>query len=150
MRTLFCTLVVSLLIVKVGTALTTQVTYPEKVIPAGKARHFIYKTDDGIAIRYFILKSSDGMIRAAFDACDVCWTENKGYSQKGDFMVCNNCGKRFPSARINEIQGGCNPAPLNRKVENGNVIIQVANLLEGKRYFDFRGRNDDTQKHSDQ
>ena len=78
------------------------------------------------------------MIRAAFDACDVCWRENKGYVQKGDVMVCKNCGRRFPSVRINEVRGGCNPAPLKREVENGTVIIRVADILEGKRYFDFR------------
>lgn len=139
MRTLFCITMVFLLIAEAGTALATQVTYPEKIFAGGKARHFIYKTEDGIAIRYFILKSSDGVIHVAFDACDVCWSENKGYAQKGDFMVCNNCGKRFPSVRINEIRGGCNPVPLNHKVENGIVIIQATDLLEGKRYFDFRG-----------
>lgn len=116
----------------------TQVTYDEELFANGKARHYNYKTDDGVVIRYFIMKSSDGVIRAAFDACDVCWGENKGYSQKGDFMVCNNCGRQFPSVRINEVRGGCNPAPLNRKVENGTVIIRVADILEGTRYFDFR------------
>jgi uncharacterized membrane protein len=53
-------------------------------------------------------------------------------------MVCNNCGRRFPSVRINEVRGGCNPAPLKRKMEQGNVIIQVADILQGKSYFDFR------------
>jgi uncharacterized membrane protein len=120
------------------TAPATQIIYPEKTFADGKAHHFTYKTDDGVAIRYFIIKSSDGMIRAAFDACDVCWPENKGYTQQGDFMVCKNCGRRFPSARINEVHGGCNPAPLKRKVEQGNVIIQVADILQGKHYFDFR------------
>ena len=117
----------------------TQVTYPEKTFADGKARHFTHKTEDGVTIRYFIIRSSDGVIRAAFDACDVCWPENKGYSQKGDFMVCKNCGKQFPSARINEVRGGCNPAPLERKVENGNVIFQVTDILQGKAYFDPRG-----------
>ena len=117
----------------------TQVTYPEKTFSNGKAQHFTHKTDDGVTIRYFIIKSSDGVIRAAFDACDVCWQENKGYAQSGDFMVCKNCGRKFPSARVNEVQGGCNPAPLVRKLESGNLIIQVADLLQGKRFFDFRG-----------
>jgi uncharacterized membrane protein len=117
----------------------TQATYPEKTFSNGKAQHFTYKTDDGVTIRYFIIKSSDGVIRAAFDACDVCWPENKGYTQQGDVMVCNNCGRRFPSTRINEVQGGCNPAPLKRKVENGSVVIYPADLLQGKQYFDFRG-----------
>jgi uncharacterized membrane protein len=115
-----------------------QVTYPEKTFANGKAQFFTYKSQDGVAIRYFIIKSSDGVIRAAFDACDVCWPENKGYTQKGDYMVCNNCGRRFPSVRVNEVQGGCNPAPLTRKMENGNVVIQVADILKGRSYFDPR------------
>ena len=115
----------------------TQVTYPEKTFANGKAQFFTYKTGDGVTIRYFIIKSSDGIIRAAFDACDVCWQANKGYTQNGDFMVCKNCGRKFPSARVNEVQGGCNPAPLVRKMENGNLVIQVADLLQGKRFFDF-------------
>jgi uncharacterized membrane protein len=119
-------------------ASATQITYPEKTFDNGKARFFSYKTNDGLTIRYFIMKSSDGVIRAAFDACDVCWPENKGYHQEGDFMVCNNCGRRFPSIRINEVRGGCNPAPLKRKIEQGNVVIRVADLLQGKMYFDFR------------
>ena len=117
----------------------TQVTYPEQTFANGKARHFTYKTEDGVSIRYFILKSSDGVIRAAFDACNVCWQANKGYSQKGDVMVCNNCGRQFPSTRINEVHGGCNPVALNRKVERGTVVLYVADLLKGKHYFDFRG-----------
>jgi uncharacterized membrane protein len=116
----------------------TQITYPENTFANGKARFFTYKTDDGVTIRYFIMKSSDGVIRAAFDACDVCWLEHKGYTQQGDFMVCNNCGRRFPSTRINEVRGGCNPAPLKRKLEQGTVIIRVADILQGKSYFDFR------------
>jgi len=113
------------------------VTYPEKTFANGKAQFFTYKAEDGVTIRYFIIKSSDGIIRAAFDACDVCWQANKGYTQNGDFMVCKNCGRKFPSARVNEVQGGCNPAPLVRKMENGNLVIQVADLLQGKRFFDF-------------
>jgi uncharacterized membrane protein len=133
LATLYCLVAVSAL-----PTTATKITYAEQTFANGKARHYTYKTHDGVAIRYFIIKSSDGVIRAAFDACDVCWAENKGYSQKGDVMVCNNCGRRFPSTRINEVHGGCNPAPLNRKVEHGAVIIKVADILQGKRYFDFR------------
>ena len=138
LATILCISGVSGIPATTSAAPPTQVTYDEKLFANGKARHFTYKTDDGVAIHYFILKSSDGVIRAAFDACDVCWQANKGYSQKGDVMVCNNCGRRFPSVRINEVRGGCNPAPLKRKVENDTVIIRVADILEGKRYFDFR------------
>ena len=136
---LFCMLVLFAVTRDAISASPAQVVYPEKTFANGKAHHFTYKTEDSVTIRYFILRSSDGVIRAAFDACDVCWPENKGYYQKGDFMVCHNCGRQFSSVRVNEVQGGCNPAPLNRKMENSSVIIQVADLLQGRRYFDLKG-----------
>ncbi|MBU1276998.1 MAG: DUF2318 domain-containing protein [Proteobacteria bacterium] len=116
------------------------VAMPAALFDDGKARHFEHKGSDGITVRYFVIKSSDGVIRAAYDACDVCWPEGKGYYQEGDMMVCANCGKRFPSVRVNEVKGGCNPAPLERRVENGKVIIRLADIDQGRRFFDFSRR----------
>ena len=79
--------------------------------------------------------SSDGVVRAAFDACDVCFREKKGYSQDGDLMVCNNCGLVFPSERINIEKGGCNPAPLERKTVGNNVLISVSDIYKGLKFF---------------
>jgi uncharacterized membrane protein len=115
----------------------TQIAYPLSLFDDGKARHFEHKTIDGLAIRYFILKSSDGVVRAAFDACDVCWPENKGYTQDGHVMVCNNCGRRFDSVKINEVQGGCNPAPLKRTIQEDRLVLLVQDIEQGQRYFNF-------------
>ncbi len=116
---------------------TTQIAYPLSLFGDGKARHFEHKTADGLAIRYFILKSTDGIVRAAFDACDVCWPENKGYTQDGSVMVCNNCGRRFDSVKINEVQGGCNPAPLNRAIQDDRLVLLIQDIEQGQRYFNF-------------
>jgi len=121
-------------------ASATSITYPVELFADGKARHFRHKVDDAITIQYFLLKSSDGVIRAAFDACDVCWPAGKGYQQSGDVMVCRNCGRKFASVMVNEVKGGCNPAPLNRKVEDGKVVLQIKDILSGKQYFDFSKR----------
>ena len=118
----------------------TEVAYPVHDFADGKARHFEYKTEDGLRVRYFILKSTDGVIRAAFDACDVCWPANKGYFQRGDFMVCRNCGRQFASVKVNEVKGGCNPAPLYRRVVGDQLLIQIEDILEGKKYFNFAER----------
>ncbi|MBT3258154.1 MAG: DUF2318 domain-containing protein [Deltaproteobacteria bacterium] len=123
-----------------GLSQVQVVTYPTTLFDEGKAKHFEFRTDNGITVKYFVLKSSDGVIRAAFDACDVCWPSGKGYYQEGDKMVCRNCGKRFASVKINVVKGGCNPAPLNRKIDGDNLVIQVADILEGQSYFDFKGR----------
>ena len=118
---------------------STAVTFPASLFEDGKARHFEH-VDGKLTIRYFVLKSSDGVIRAAFDACDVCWPANKGYYQEGDYMVCRNCGRKFASVRVNEVKGGCNPAPLNRTMENGKLVIQVKDIREGRQFFDFAGK----------
>jgi uncharacterized membrane protein len=115
----------------------SEVVYPVKDFRNGDARFYSYPAGDGVTIKYFLLKSSDGVIRAAFDACDVCWREGKGYTQKGDFMVCNNCGRRFASVRVNEVTGGCNPSPLTREIRGDKIILQVKDILQGKQYFTF-------------
>ena len=120
---------------------TERISHAAADFADGRARHFQYADAvSGLTINYFVLKSSDGVIRAAFDACDVCWPEGKGYVQEGDNMVCRNCGRRFASVKINEVKGGCNPAPLARIVEGGRVIIRVDDLRAGRAYFDFSGK----------
>ena len=125
-----------------GSAVTVQsgdsvISYPVSMFADGKARHFDYRAG-GLTVRYFILQSSDGVIRAAFDACDVCWPAGKGYYQDADEMVCRNCSRRFASILVNEVKGGCNPAPLNRKVEGDRLILKTEDILQGKSYFNFK------------
>lgn len=117
----------------------TFVSFPVSLFDDGKARHFEH-VDGDMTIRYFILKSSDGVIRAAFDACDVCWPAGKGYYQDGDVMVCRNCGRRFASVLVNEVKGGCNPAPLNRSLKNDKLIIQIKDIQQGRQFFNFNGK----------
>jgi uncharacterized membrane protein len=41
---------------------------------------------------------------------------------------------------VNEVKGGCNPAPLKRRMEDGKVVIEIKEILEGRQYFDFSKR----------
>ena len=120
-------------------AATGQVAYPVSLFDDGQARHFDFKDGD-TTIRYFVIKSADGVVRAAFDACDVCWPAGKGYYQEGDAMVCRNCGRKFASNLVNEVQGGCNPAPLKRAVDNGMLVIRPDDIRSGAGYFNFKGK----------
>jgi len=114
------------------------ITIPTKTISDGKAHYFEVKSDNGIDVQFFTLKSKDGVIRAAIDACDVCYKSGKGYIQEGDFMVCTNCGRRFASDEINEVKGGCNPAPLNRKIEGENLMISMADINQNSWYCEYK------------
>ena len=100
----------------------------------GKAHYYSYE-DGGKTIKFFVVKSPDGVVRAAFDACDVCFPAKKGYSQEGDFMVCINCGRKFHSTQVNEVAGGCNPAPLARQTAGEDLVILAEDIKPGARFF---------------
>lgn len=110
------------------------VTIPASIFDDYEAKYFTYNFPEE-DLFFFAVKSRDGIIRAAFDACDVCFGARKGYRQQNEVMICNNCGQVFPTNRINIEKGGCNPAPLNREVINGELVIRVDDLYEGMRYF---------------
>jgi uncharacterized membrane protein len=121
----------------VVTPVNGELLHPAALFADGQARHFVLRTEDGVGIRYFVLQTPDGLIRTAFDACDVCWQADMGYVQDGDVMICRNCGMRFPSRIIGEVRGGCNPTPLASQVREGDLVIRAGDVLEGRRYFDF-------------
>lgn len=118
---------------KTVTAEAGMVKIPLSEVNDGQAHFFKYNGRK--PINFFVLKSSDGVVRAAFDACDVCFKERKGYRQEGDLMVCNNCGQKFPSVKINVVKGGCNPAPLDRVVQGENLVLRASDIESGGFYF---------------
>lgn len=111
-----------------------KVTFETTQFENGQAKYFSYETS-GRTVNFFVLKSSDNVLRAAFDSCDVCYAAKKGYRQEGDLMVCNNCGQKFPSELINVEQGGCNPAPLERNIVGDKLVLNVSDIETGLRFF---------------
>ena len=104
----------------------------------GKAHHFQVKATDGTMVTFFVLKSADGVLRAAIDSCDVCYRSGLGYYQEGDNMVCKNCGQKFASGKINVLKGGCNPAPLNRTVVGDKLVINMRDIDMNNWYMKYR------------
>ncbi|MFC1837221.1 Fe-S-containing protein [Thermodesulfobacteriota bacterium] len=111
---------------------------PVAGINDGKSHHFQVQANDGTIVTFFVLKSADGVIRAAIDACDVCYRSGLGYYQEGDSMVCKNCGQKFASNKINIIKGGCNPAPLNRTLVGDKLVIQMKDINMNSWYMKYR------------
>ena len=111
------------------------VKIPLSELEGGKAKFFDYKTASNKNIRFFAMKSADGVYRAALDSCDVCWEAKKGYTQAGDDMICRKCGRHFPSTKINEVTGGCNPVALVRTVADGHLVVAASDLEAGTSFF---------------
>jgi uncharacterized membrane protein len=111
------------------------VSIPVAQVSDGQARFYRYP-DSGKELKFFVVKGGDGMVRAAFDACDVCFREKKGYVQRGEAMICKNCGMKFAIGRIGpHAVGGCNPSYLPHRQISGNVVISVGDLRSGSRFF---------------
>ena len=111
-----------------------KVTIPIAELNDGQAHFYSYKGQGG-KIPFFVIKGKDGTLRAAFDACDVCYKEKKGYEQKGELMICKNCNQTFPVAKIGTVSGGCNPSPLKTTLAGTALEIAVGDLEAGARYF---------------
>ncbi|MBU0685274.1 MAG: DUF2318 domain-containing protein [Candidatus Thermoplasmatota archaeon] len=81
-------------------------------------------------VRYFGAVGSDGNVHVAADACDVCYSEKKGYRQVGGVMKCNNCGKEFAinSVGTENLSGGCWPSYLPVTISGGDAVIQLSDL----------------------
>lgn len=111
---------------------------PIKDVSGGKAHYFQAKADDGTMVEFFLVQSEDGVVRAAIDSCDVCYRSGKGYVQDGNVMVCTNCGRRFATDRINEVKGGCNPAPLMRVIDDKDLVISMQNINANAWYCKYK------------
>lgn len=104
------------------------VRIPLADVSDGRARFFEYRAANSKTVRFFVMKSSDGVYRAAANACDVCYQSKLGYHQEGDDMVCNKCGRHFPSKDVNVITGSCNPDGIPRTVQGDNLLIAAGDL----------------------
>lgn len=97
---------------------------------------FFSEVINGVEVKYFAVRASDGSIKTAFNACDVCYREKKGYHQEGDDMVCNNCGLHFAIDSLGTKLGqGCWPTTLANKIEEDQLIISIEDLKAQKYKF---------------
>ena len=111
------------------------VAIPVAKLSDGKA-HFYKLEDGGKEIAFFAVKSSDGTVKIAFDACDACFKSKKGYEQQGDKMNCKNCNQKFAIGRLGpNATGGCNPGYLPHQLSGGSISIKADDLKAGARYF---------------
>jgi len=92
---------------------------------------------NGTTVRFFVVLGSDGKVRAAFDACQVCYKAKKGYSQVNNNVRCNNCGRQFSIDELGtENKGaGCWPSYLPNEVNGSDVRVNVSDLQAGAFLF---------------
>ena len=112
-----------------------DVALPIAAFADGRAHFYRYVSATGHETRFFVLKSADGDVRAAFDACDSCFRQRRGFRQVGDQLICNNCGRTISARHVGVLKGGCNPVPVERAIDGDRVIVRAAALEGGDPYF---------------
>jgi len=97
-----------------------------------QAQFFPYKAGN-VLMEVLAVRAPDGTIRTALNTCQVCYSSGRGYyTQKGDVLVCNNCGNLFRISQVEKVRGGCNPVPITKewKTEDADSIVISKEFLE--------------------
>ena len=94
---------------------------------------FEMRTENNVTVRWIIIrKPNSAAYGVGLDACDVCGTA--GYFQRGETVVCKKCDVVMNTNTIG-LAGGCNPIPLEFKVEGGYIAIPMEKLLAAEKKF---------------
>jgi high-affinity iron transporter len=107
------------------------VRIPVASVSDGDLHRFVVD-DHGVHVRFIAIEKPDKTIAVALDACQICGTQ--GYYQKGPEVICKNCGSDIVIATIGT-SGGCNPVPVDSRVDNGTIVIPEAAFEPGVRLF---------------
>jgi high-affinity iron transporter len=107
------------------------VRIPVSTVSDGMLHRFSIESD-GSSVRIIAIRRPDQSIAIAFDACRICG--NQGYYQKGQNVICKNCASAINVPTVGQ-PGGCNPIPLESKVQGDQIVIPAEKLLAGSRYF---------------
>jgi high-affinity iron transporter len=107
--------------------------------------------DHGLAIRFFILRTSFGRFATAFDACYACYSYGRYYLKNGE-LICSQCDAPSPLSKLRltrdaaepdennsgSMEGnGCSPIYLPSRLNAGNIEIKLADLEARRKYFDI-------------
>ena len=100
------------------------------------ARFYSYDAS-GTEVRFFAVRGTNGNLRIALDACDVCYSVKKGYRQAGTNMKCNNCGNEYATDGIGtkNIEGGCWPSYIPIEEGSGKILVDTKDLRDKNYMF---------------
>lgn len=113
-------------------AMGDEVRLPVAQLQDGDLHRFYF--EQGInSARFIVIKRPDGTLAAALDACELCGPF--GYYQDGANVICKHCGAVIYTPSIG-LSGGCNPIPLESRLEGGELIISISELFSGGSAFE--------------
>lgn len=102
---------------------------------AGEVHFYQYLNPANQEVRFFVGRDKGGTVQVAFDANELCYKLGRGYQYQDGWLVCRKCEKAFRLAEVNAGGGGCQPIPLEHRLEGDTLVLQEDQILVGWRYF---------------
>jgi uncharacterized membrane protein len=102
-----------------------EISHSIPIVGDGALHRFVYRSSEGVDIRYIIIKKSETAFGVGLDACDVCGPS--GYYERKGQVVCILCDVVMNKSTIG-FAGGCNPVPLKFSLKDGCLIIKTEDL----------------------
>jgi uncharacterized membrane protein len=109
-----------------------QVRIPLEKVEDGHLHRYSFAASTGTIVRFIIIKKGGSAYGVGLDACEICGPT--GYFERDDQVVCKLCDVVMNKATIG-FKGGCNPIPLEYKVDEGSILIPAAALEKEKERF---------------
>jgi FTR1 family protein len=112
----------------------------------GALHRYSWTDTDGTQIRFFALRTGTGSFATAFDACRACYNYGYYYLDGGE-LICSVCeapsemsklavATEIPEEQNGSMEGmGCAPLYLSSRLQEGAVVVRVADLLKNKKFF---------------
>ncbi len=102
-----------------------KIEIPLETVNDGHLHRFSYVTEEGVQVRYIVIRKSGSAYGVALDACDICGAS--GYYERNGQIVCILCDVVMNIGTIG-MPGGCNPVPLDHEITDGKIVIDTTDL----------------------
>ncbi|MDR1545555.1 MAG: Fe-S-containing protein [Deltaproteobacteria bacterium] len=103
------------------------------VLGDGNLHRLFYRAENGVGVRFIVIKKGASAYGVGLDACDICGAS--GYYQRGDQVICKLCDVVMNKSTIG-FPGGCNPVPLKFSIGDGRLLVDVKDLENERHRFE--------------
>jgi high-affinity iron transporter len=126
------------------------ITVPFSGLAVGELHRYSLH-DNGLEIRFFVIRTGLGSYATAFDACHACYSYGRYFRHNSD-LICSQCQAPFPIANLRpsleaepvddnnsgSMEGnGCAPIYLPSSAYDGMIHIKFADIRKQRKYFEI-------------
>ncbi|MDR1791513.1 MAG: DUF2318 domain-containing protein [Propionibacteriaceae bacterium] len=109
-----------------------DVAVPLAQISDGHLHRFALTVPPGTEVRFIVIQKPEGAFGVGLDACNVCGPT--GYYERDGQVICKMCEVAM-NIRTIGFAGGCNPIPLDFRLDGGKLLVAKRDLIAAAEVF---------------